>query len=309
VTATSSTALSISASISLPGDAATSVVVGEPFWLTIEARHAKGRIALLPQSLDLGDRIGERTAARAHQRSTLGQEEIDQYRLELIAFEPGEITVPAIPMAIGSTTAKTSELLVSVRSTLSEDEAKVASSTLAEAMPELESMAAPDPLPEAVVGPDYTALYGIGGALLLGLIALIVVKLLKRKKERAVEAPPPPPPRPAHEVALEKIAALEAAGHPKEDALKEFFSAISEILREYAGARWGFDSLELTVDELMDALGARKTEGLDRERLRNLLVRADLVKFAKYRPTQPEAVEVLAVTKTIVEATKPKESA
>jgi hypothetical protein len=309
VTATSSTALSISASIALPGDASTSVVVGEPFLLTIEARHAKGRIALLPQSIDLGDRLGERTAAREHSRATIGEEEIDLYRLELIAFEPGEITVPSIPLAVGSTTAKTSELTVSVRSTLSEDEAKVASSTLAQAMPELESMAAPDPAPEGIVAPDYTVVWVLAIAALLGVLALAAVRLKKRKRERAVEAPPPPPPRPAHEIALEKLALLEAAGHPKEDALKEFFSAISEILREYAGGRYGFDSLELTVDELMEALLPKQADGLDRERLRNLLVRADLVKFAKYRPTREEAVDVLAASRAIVDATKPKEAA
>ena len=86
MTATSTSALSISASIALPGDAATSVLIGEPFWLSIEARHAKGRIALLPQSIDLGTSIGERTAARSHQRTSIGADEIDVYRLELIAF-------------------------------------------------------------------------------------------------------------------------------------------------------------------------------------------------------------------------------
>ena len=304
MTATSTGALSLAASIALPGDAATSVGVGEPFWLSIEARHAKGRIALLPQSIDLGDKLGERPSARMHQRSTIGQEEIDRYRLELIAFEPGEITVPAIPLAVGSTTAKTAELLVSVQSGFSENEAKVASSTLAQAMPELESMAAPDPATEAIVGPDYTLLWVLGIAALVAVIGLVAWKVIQNRRARPVEAPPPPPPRPAHEVAMERLAALEAEGHPKEDALKEFFTAISEILREYAGGRYRFDSLELTVDELMEAIERKETPGLDRTRLRNLLVRADLVKFAKYRPTREEAVEVFAASKAIVEATK-----
>jgi hypothetical protein len=162
-------------------------------------------------------------------------------------------------------------------------------------------MAAPDPMPEVIVGPDYALIWVLGGLAIAGLLALVAVKLFKRAKMRPAAEPPPPPPRPAHEVALEKLAAL---GDPKEEALKEFFTAISEILREYAGGRYRFDSLELTVDELMDALAARKTEGLDRERLRNLLVRADLVKFAKYRPTVAEGKESFELARAIVEATK-----
>ncbi len=303
MTVTSSTSLSIAAELVLPGDASVTVGVGEPFWLSIEARHAPGRIALLPQAIELGKSIGERTGARLHERTQVGGDEIDHYRLELIAFDPGDLTVPAIPLALGSTTAKTPELAVSVASGFSGDEQKVAASTLTQAIPELEKLAAQDPAPQAITGPDYTILWAGGAVLFVAIAAYVILKVLKARRDRPVPAPPPPPPRPAHEVAFERLDALAAAGHPRDGALKEFFTELSEILREYTGGRYGFDSLDLTVDELMDALGERRVDGL-----RDLLARADLVKFAKYRPTRDEAVEAFDQARAIVEATRPKEA-
>lgn len=303
-TSTSAGWLEVDARI-LTGDAGTGIGVGQPFFLTIEARHPPGGIALLPEEVKLGDALGERTGRRSHERKTEAGVEIDQYRLELIAFDSGEVTVPSIPLALGSTTAETAPIALVVESGFSEDELKVASSTLPQAIPELESMAAADPQPEKIRGPDYTLFWVIGGLALAGLLWLALRRLARRASVKP--APPPPPPRPAHEIARERLMAI--APLVEDEDLKPFFIELSEVLREYAGGRYGFDSLELTIDELMQKLEAKNTSGLDVARLQAVLTRADLVKFAKYKADVEEARQGLSDALAIVEATIPREDA
>ena len=299
--------LDVSAHLIVEGAAeAGEVGVGEPFRLVIEARHSPGGVALLPEKLELGGGLAERVQSRAHARTVGADAEIDRYELELLAFEPGALNIPSIPLALGSTTASTPALELTVRTGFSEEELPIATSTLAEAAPELEQMAAPNPPPGAVLIPDFSLLWA-GGALLLGLaLALLAVRLLRRGREEAARGPPPPPPRPAHEVALEGLEALAKAGHLEAGRTKRFYVELSAILRAWAGGRWGFESVELTLEELLEALRARDTRGLDLARLEQVLGLADLVKFAKLDPSRGQGEEALTSAVELVEATRPQ---
>ena len=96
---------------------------------------------------------------------------------------------------------------------------------------------------------------------------------------------PGPPPRPAHEIALEKLDRLGQYGFLENADNRPFYFAVSEVIREYLGARFGFDSLELTTDELVRRAAARAPGAswlLGRDR--GLAAACDLVKFAKISP-------------------------
>ncbi len=57
----------------------------------------------------------------------------------------------------------------------------------------------------------------------------------------------PPPPRPPWEVALEELFDVRHAGLIAEGRLAEHFDRVSDTLRKYLGARFGFDGLESTT--------------------------------------------------------------
>jgi hypothetical protein len=282
--------------------------VGEPFRLVIEAEHAPGSLALLPEDLPFDQKLAERKSARKHARVGDNDKEIDRYELELLAFEAGEVTVPKIPLALGSTRAESAEIPLEVSTGFTDKELPIATSTRVEAIAELEKMAAEDPSARAVMVDDPRLLY-LGAALLLAAIAFLVARRLMkaRQSERSV-APPPPPPRPAHVVALERLEALRKSSHLEARAFKPFLAELSEIIREYLGARYAFDSLDLTVDELMLELGRKRTPGLDAKRLKSELDAADLVKFAKFTPELAEATGALAFAFELVDRTKPAET-
>ncbi len=301
--------LEVDAHLSMPD--AGGLSVGESFRLLIEARHAPGEVALLPATLPLPEALAERTARRKRTRTREGAIEIDRFELELMAFQAGSIEIPPIEVAVGSTTAATPRLEIEVRSNLSADEQLVASTTTAEAanaaMAELERMSAPDPGARTVQVPNWPLIYGLGAMIVLALLALAFQRFRQPSAAAQKVEAPPPPPRPAHEVALERLATLAAAGYAKRGELKAHFVELSEILRVYVGARYDFDSVELTHLELTEALRRVDTPGLDEDELLRLLETADLVKFAKFTPEEEEANAAWSRARQLVLATKPEE--
>jgi hypothetical protein len=80
---------------------------------------------------------------------------------------------------------------------------------------------------------------------------------------------------------------------------------VSEIIRDYLGGRYGFDSLEMTTDELVDELRRRAGRELVLSEVNGWLAACDLVKFAKVSPSAAEARGTLESAIRIVTTTRP----
>jgi hypothetical protein len=134
----------------------------------------------------------------------------------------------------------------------------------------------------------------IGGWFALGLaiIAFIVVGGWLLTKYRPYipllggERPKTPP----HIEAIRKLEALRNQKLPQNGRHKQYWSGLTDILREYLEGRFGIGALEMTTDETLAALSAPRREGVvDGKRYDNLselLRTADLVKFAKFVPDE-----------------------
>ena len=145
----------------------------------------------------------------------------------------------------------------------------------------------------------------VGGALLAaGLGALVTFLVVRKLRARRGERPGPPP-RPAHEVALERLDRLGAYGFLEDADNRPFYFAVSEVIRDYLGGRYGFDSLEMTTDELIAELKRHAGRELIMGEIQGWLSACDLVKFAKISPTAAEARGALESAIRIVKATRP----
>jgi hypothetical protein len=125
------------------------------------------------------------------------------------------------------------------------------------------------------------------------------------RRKKIIQGPPPPPPVPADQVALEKLRKLAQTDWLASGKIKDYYSAVSDILREYLEKGFSILALERTTSEILRDL--RKTSEILMERqaeLRELLDMADLVKFAKFRPDAPEAEAARAAAVKFVEQTK-----
>jgi hypothetical protein len=126
---------------------------------------------------------------------------------------------------------------------------------------------------------------------LLALAALVVAAVWwRRRRADAVVAPPLAPAVPPRERVLARLQEAREAGLVEQGAMKEFYTRVSEALREYleaVGPGWGED---LTTTELLGRfraqVGPEAAVALGR-----VLRAADQVKFARRRPDPGTAVE------------------
>ena len=110
-------------------------------------------------------------------------------------------------------------------------------------------------------------------------------------------------------MALERLDRLGASLASSDD-LRPFIFQLSEIIREYLGARFAFDSLELTTEELVLRLRRQvpiqEMRGFVLGEMEGWLAGCDLVKFAKVSPSMAEARGALETGIRMVESTRPR---
>jgi hypothetical protein len=146
--------------------------------------------------------------------------------------------------------------------------------------------------------------WGAGALAIIIAAILLVLKLTRKKPEVEVEKKPDIPP---HILALEQLDRIKAESVWKEGKIKEYYSAISDSVRLYIEGRFGVQALELTTDEIIRAFRTQVVDPLSKEKLQQMLVLADLVKFAKQIPIEQENILVLQHAYDFVNGTKREE--
>jgi len=154
------------------------------------------------------------------------------------------------------------------------------------------------PLPAWV----YVAI-AVGVVLLAGIgywLFTLWQKHRKKEKPKAVE-----PKKPPYQIALEKLALLDAYPLESQEDYKKFYSDLSDILREFIEDYYRIPALEQITSEILYALRT-KLSAEQIARYRQIFERADLVKFAKFYPSKIEARESLSLSKAVIEETTPQ---
>lgn len=144
-----------------------------------------------------------------------------------------------------------------------------------------------------------------GGALAVLLALVLAWRWLRARRRRAVVVPRP---RPAHEVAAEALRALRARRLPELGEWKEFYSALSGIVRHYLEDRFRVRAPEMTTEEFLAATArGGALEGTHRALLGEFLVESDLVKFARHVPALGDAERAFTAAERFVGETAPRE--
>lgn len=123
---------------------------------------------------------------------------------------------------------------------------------------------------------------GIGG----GLYAAAKYK----KTGKFISLPEKPQPMP-WTVALERLEALKAKGLWESGMEKDYFTKLTDILRDYLFSRFGINAMEMTSRQIMQKLTDQADVKDKRAYVRKILDMADFVKFAKVRPLPADNVE------------------
>jgi hypothetical protein len=146
-------------------------------------------------------------------------------------------------------------------------------------------------------------LYALGLTLLAVLGAIWVRRWLKRPKPAVLETPKPVE---ALEVRVRKaLDALRQEELPGKGRVREYYFRLSEIVRSYLGERYGFDALESTTPELLDALRRLHTPGLPMKELQEFVNESDFVRYAKATVDPNACKSAIELAYVIVQATTP----
>lgn len=84
-----------------------------------------------------------------------------------------------------------------------------------------------------------------------------------------------------HKVAMEKIEQIKEDKIWQKEDSKEYYTLLTDTLRQYIYDRYGFNAMEMTSYEIITRLESVNDEEAIKE-LKDLFTTADLVKFAKY---------------------------
>lgn len=174
---------------------------------------------------------------------------------------------------------------------------EIASSIVNETAPE---PASSDP-PMPVLTQDRRPLWAgmTVGALVLGALGMA---LWRRRERGDAELEDDVPSRPAWEVALEALDALAASDLLESGAHVEFHMRLSEILRDYVGARFGFAAPEMTTSEIRAWFASRsELAGGYADELLEVARDMDMVKFARFVPPREFSERCYTSTRKLVE--------
>lgn len=150
----------------------------------------------------------------------------------------------------------------------------------------------------------------IVAVVIVGLIIFFIVYRLARKKKNA-PAPevkePEKPVIPAHIIARERFEALKEKRLWQNNRIKEYYSELTDVIREYLHNRYFIDASEMTTDEILSKVQLTDAGAEPQGKLGMLLRMADLVKFAKGKPSDTEHEDALVHAEQFVDYTKKEE--
>ena len=273
----------------------TTINVGDPVTVRVRVRHAADATVEWPESLALGsfELLDQRDVEPV--LDDAGEMTQTEVELRVTAFELGDLALPSFEVDVVAATGE--------RVTLATESAAVAVVSVGrDDEGALRDIKAPLEIPFGI----FTLLPWLLGLLALAAAGYWLYRRYRRRARPEVIGPVAPL-RPADEVALESLAALEASGLLELGEIKTYHIRVSDIVRVYAEDRFGIDAMEMTTGEVLGCLRERGASSAVVADFRQVLDRCDLVKFAKFRPVAATCHDLIPLSRHLVELTTPTE--
>ena len=144
---------------------------------------------------------------------------------------------------------------------------------------------------------------GLGILLVMTAVAVILVRWLRKRRAMAgdadAEADIPP-----HVRAIQDLESLHNRKLWQNGKIKTYYTDLTDIIRTYLEGRYGINAMEMTSDQIIRSAGRKDIPKQQSEDLKKVLRTADLVKFAKYTPSDEEHEKYYYAMYYFVEETK-----
>ena len=121
-----------------------------------------------------------------------------------------------------------------------------------------------------------------------GILYLIYYLQKHRKTQKPVVEEKKKPTIPAIVTARAKLADIKDNELWNSLKIKDYYTDLTDIAREYLEGQFEIDAVEMTTDEIMKEVNALNLQDFVKMKLQDTLITADLVKFAKANPSKDE---------------------
>ncbi|MBQ1253690.1 MAG: hypothetical protein IIY05_05040 [Alistipes sp.] len=148
--------------------------------------------------------------------------------------------------------------------------------------------------------------WSIVAVIVLILLYIIARRILAHYGKSFSDIFRPAPPLPPHEIALRNLRQLHSERLWQEGKHKLYYSTLTDILRAYIAGAWGVGALEMTSDEIIEAMRKIDIPQKQSMDLNDILSSADLVKFAKAMPEAEENEAAYSAAWEFVNQTMPQ---
>ena len=213
--------------------------------------------------------------------------------LKLTSFDTGYVYVPEIAVTYSKS------LQDSIRHTLRTDEKELYVTTVA-----VDTTQAFRPIKD-VIKQGYTAkevLPWVAIVIAIGGLVYLIIYLNKHKKQKVVVVEEKKKPTiPAIITARAKLNEMKDNELWNSAKTKDYYTDLTDIAREYLEGQFEIDAVEMTSDEIMEAVNELNLNNLTKAKLQDTLTTADFVKFAKANPTTEQNKQSFSDINSFVE--------
>ena len=262
----------------------TKVQVGKPFTLDLSLKVPYGwfvewndfAIDTLSEQLDIIKRSEVERTADADSNVIVKQQ------LTLMTFDTGQIQVPAVGL-IYAKSFDDPDRLKAYTDPINLYSTTMTVDTTMAYKPIVEPIAAPIQMKEVFPW--------ILGVLLLALFIFCVWYWRKHRKVKVdadgniVRGPVIPP----YDKAVDDLKRLREEKMWQSGKVKEYFSSLTDIAREYIEGQFGVNAVEMTTDDILEEIKPLHFPKETYDKLKDTMEVADLVKFAKYSASTLES--------------------
>lgn len=262
----------------------TDVQVGKPFTLNLSLKVPYGWFVewndfttdTLSEQLDIIKRSDVERTADADSNVIVKQQ------LTLMTFDTGQVQVPPIALKYARSFDDPNRLKAYT------DPIDLYSTTIA-----VDTTLAYKPIVEPIAAPVQMkeVFPWILAVLLLALAAFGIWYWLKHRKTKVdaegniVRGPVIPP----YDKAVGDLETLRQQKLWQSGKVKEYFSSLTDIAREYIEGQFGVNAVEMTTDDILEEIKPLHFSQETYDKLKDTMEVADLVKFAKYSSTNLES--------------------
>lgn len=262
----------------------TDVQVGKPFTLNLSLKVPYGWFVewndfttdTLSEQLDIIKRSDVERTADADSNVIVRQQ------LTLMTFETGQVQVPPIALKYARSFDDPNRLKAYT------DPIDLYSTTIA-----VDTTLAYKPIVEPIAAPVQMkeVFPWILAVLLLALAAFGIWYWLKHRKTKVdaegniVRGPVIPP----YDKAVGDLENLRQQKLWQSGKVKEYYSSLTDIAREYIEGQFGVNAVEMTTDDILEEIKPLHFSQETYDKLKDTMEVADLVKFAKYSSSNLES--------------------